>query len=650
MEHVHAQRPEPRAALLAGCILVATLVAYLPALQGGFVWDDDSYVTANRTLRDLDGLRSIWLEPGTTPQYYPLVFTSFWIEYQLWGTTPLGFHVVNVLLHATNALLVWLVLARLHVGGAWLAALVFALHPVHVESVAWITERKNVLSGCFYLAAALAYLRFALPHPTDSSGATRPLAAYVLSLVLFVGALLSKSVTATLPAALLLVLWWRGGRFPRRDLLALLPLVALGVASGALTAWLEVHHVGAAGLDWALTPLDRLLVAGRALWFYAGKLVWPAPLLFIYPRWVIDAGDWQQWLYPAAAIATLTALWLARRRLGSGPLVAALFFAGTLAPALGFFAVYPFRFSFVADHFQYLASIGLIALAAAAATRFIFGILHATRAIHAARVTLTIALALILGLLTWRQGHAYRDEQTLWLHTLAHDPDCWMAHTNLGAIRHTEGRTAEALEHWRAVVRQRPGDADALGNLGVALEALGRPAEATQRYLEALRIEPENVGIGMNLANLMARTGQAEQAIRCYELVIDIDPGRATAHMNLGRLRFERGELDAAIEHLRTATHLEPAKGLAWLNLGIALQAAGDPEEAIGAYRQALAHGADPLLAQVNLAAALLELDRRAEARAAILAALDLAPDHAVARRLLAEIDKIPDNNPDRER
>ncbi|MBU0640698.1 MAG: hypothetical protein KKB50_17685 [Planctomycetes bacterium] len=258
--------------LLLGVVLVAaTLAAYVPAMRGGFIWDDDYYVSDNQTLRTTDGLRRIWLEPGAVPQYYPLVHTTYWVEYRLWQDWAPGYHAVNVVLHALSALLVATALRRLQVPGAWFAALLFALHPVHVESVAWITERKNVLSGLFYLLAVLAYCRFA---NLDSNPARpgRCWGCYTLALALFLCALLSKTVTASLPAALLLLIWWKRGRIGGRDIAPLVPFFALGIALGLVTVWMEKHHVGAQGELWHLALAERLLVAGRAAWFYAGKL------------------------------------------------------------------------------------------------------------------------------------------------------------------------------------------------------------------------------------------------------------------------------------------------------------------------------------------------------------------------------------------
>ena len=310
-------------------ILLMTLLFYIPAMRGGYIWDDDDYVTNNLTLRTFDGLRRIWLELGAVPQYYPLVHTSFWLEYHLWQLHPFGYHLVNVLLHALNAILLWFILRRLSIPGAWLAAAIFALHPVHVESVAWITERKNVLSGFFYLSAILAYLRF-LRLDVISAIDRYHWGYYILALGLYLCALLSKTVACTMPAMILLLLWWKRDRIGWRNVLLLTPHFAVGVALALTTVWLEKHRVGAQGEEWAFSFLERCLIAGRALWFYASKLFWPHKLIFIYPRWQIDAGIWWQYLFPLAAVAVFPALWFFCKQIGKAPLTAALFFAGTL--------------------------------------------------------------------------------------------------------------------------------------------------------------------------------------------------------------------------------------------------------------------------------------------------------------------------------
>ncbi len=412
-------------------LLLATLAAYLPALRAGFIWDDDHYVTGNRTLTAPDALRRIWTEPGATPQYYPLVFTTFWAEHRLWGLDPAGYHAVNVLLHAMNAVLVALLLKRLPMPGAWLAGLLFALHPVHVESVAWITERKNVLSGLFYLLALGAFWTW------EEKGSRW---RYGGALALFALALLAKSVTASLPCALFLLRWVRGRPLDRRFLASLLPFLLLGAAMGLNTAHLERAHVRAVGPEWELSLLQRLSIAGRALPFYLGKLAWPSGLVFVqYPREVPPPGISLPLLWPLGVLAGGAALWLARGRTGRALQAAAAFFAVTLFPALGFVNIYPMRYSFVADHYQYLASLGPIALAAAAACRL-------------PRVVLAPPLP-ALGILPFRQSRVYETPQTLWEDVLSKNPRAWMAHDCLGQILANRKRDADidgAIAHYQA--------------------------------------------------------------------------------------------------------------------------------------------------------------------------------------------------------
>jgi tetratricopeptide (TPR) repeat protein len=519
-------RPTLLRALL---LLAAVLLAYLPALRAGYVWDDDSYLTGNRLLLSVDGLRRIWLEPTASPQYYPLVFSTFWLERRVFGLAPAGYHAVNVLLHAGVAFLVWRVLARLGVPGAYLAGLLFALHPVHVESVAWISERKNVLSGVFYLLALRAYLRhLGLRRPEEPE---RPGRDYWIALASFVCALFSKTVTSTLPVVVVLLAFWRGRPLTRGAWLRLLPFFAVGAAAGLHTGWLERHHVGAQGADWTLTLVERWLVAGRALWFYAGKLAWPQPLVFIYPRWRLDAGSLAQQLYPLAAVAALVVLLLARRRIGNGPLVACLAFGVSLFPALGAFDVYPMRFSFVADHFQYLASIGLIALAAAA----LVGAAGRLGLPATAGRTLAIGLLALLATRTALQASCYRDAETLWRQTLRHNPDCWMAQNNLAIVLSRRGDWSEARALWVEAVRLRPDDADSRSNLGYALWRLGEREQAIAQYRLVLGRHPDHEGARFNLAEALAAQGRLAAAAAEFARIVARNPAHLEAQLGLGR-------------------------------------------------------------------------------------------------------------------
>jgi tetratricopeptide (TPR) repeat protein len=555
------------------------VVAYAASVPNGFVWDDDDYVTANAALRSLRGLWQLWAEPGVVPQYYPVTFTSFWVEYRLWGEWAPGFHAINVLLHAANAVLVWRLLERLAVPGAWIAAALFAVHPVHVESVAWITERKNVLSGFWYLAAAWLFVtRVAGREP----GARGP--AYAGVVALFVLALLSKSVTASLPVALAIALWWREGRVRRSDLVLLVPLLVLGAAAGLLTASMERHRVGAVGPYWEQTFLERCLIAGRALWFYAGKLLWPHPIAFNYERWTIDAKDALQWVWPAAALAVGAGAWLGRTRLGRGPAAAFAFFAVTLAPALGFVNVYPMRYAFVADHFQYLASLGVLALVGAGLTRIAGS--------RAALASVPLLVALVV--LTHRQSLAYRDVTTLWTDTLDKNPRSVLALQNLGTIQYGWGNLPAALalyERARAVEPQQP---DVWNSIGLVQARLGRLDAAISSFERVLRIEPAHAEAARNLGSVLAAAGRRDEAIVAYERAVAVAPAMVEAREDVALLLIQAGRLADAEGQLREAIRIAPDAPGPRARLGATLGAQGRGAEALAAWHDAarLAPGA----------------------------------------------------------
>ena len=582
-------------------LTVAVTVSYIPAIKGGFIWDDPEYVINNPTLRSLEGLGKIWFGITQTssdsfrlrcetPQYYPLVFTTFWIEYHLWELDPMGYHIVNMLLHATSALLLWLLLARLSVPGAFAAALIFALHPVNVESVAWVTERKNVLSLLLYLLSASAYLRFALPNLSSSNAETPdkdrcPLPYYCLALVLFICALLSKTVTCTLPAALALILLWKKRPLGWRDLTPLVPFFAFGILLGLNTVFMERTHVGAQGEEWSLTFLERCLLAGRIPWFYAWKLVWPLNLVFIYPRWEINAGVWWQYLFPAATCLSVLALWLSRRRFGLGPLVAVLFFLGTLVPALGFFNVYPMRFSYVADHFQYLAGTGLITLIASSAVVAIRRLMPESRLFAP---TALATAALFLGCLTWNQGAIYKDQVALWRDTLAKNPSAWIAHSNLAEILVAQGDVKGAIRHCTAALKLKPDLPEAHGNLANAYYHLRRYDEAMDHYEEVLRLEPENVRAMNNMAATLEARGDLEGAVAQYHEAIRVAPDYANAHYNLANTLRKQGKIEEAVEHYTRAVDQSPEFVQARLRLGVLLKGRGDRVTAAEHLRVAL--------------------------------------------------------------
>jgi tetratricopeptide (TPR) repeat protein len=617
---------------LALALVIVTFVAYAPVWHAGFVWDDDAHVTQNLTLRSVDGLRQIWFEPQASQQYYPLQLTSYWIEYHLWGLQPLGYHLVNVLLHALNAVLLWRVLQRLGISGAWLAAAIFAVHPVEVESVAWVSERKNVLSGAFYLLAMLAYFRF---RPLTGAGKTDSpdWRFYPLVIVLSLGALLSKTVTCSLPAVIILLTWWKNGRVEKRDIWVLTPLFILGAGLGLATAWLEKHHAGAAGADWSLSILQRCLLAGRTLWFYVGKLVWPHQFTFIYPRWEIDASVWWQYLFSFAAVVVLVALWVLRRRIGEGPLVAALAFGGALLPALGFVDVFPFRYSYVADHFQYLAGVGVIVLIATAGARLCARTGQPGKIIATAGAPILI---LALGTLTWKQACVYRDSESLWQDTIAKNPNAWVAHDNLGSALMQSGKLDEAIHHYEQALRLKPDYAEAHYALGIALMLAGRVPEAIAYYEQALRLDPDYAEAHNNLGVVLKDRGKVPEAIMHYEQALRLNPDYAEAHNNLGVVLEDQGKVPEAITHYEQALRIKPDYADAHYNLGTALARVGRLQDAVEHYEQAVRIKPDKAEAHNNLGNALRDVGRVQDAVGHFEQALQIKPDYAEAHYNLA--------------
>jgi tetratricopeptide (TPR) repeat protein len=627
-------------------LIVIAVVSYSSTLNGGYIWDDDRYVTDNRNLTSVDGLVRVWTQPLTSPQYYPLVFTTFWLERQAWGLNPFGYHLVNVLLHASVASLLYYLLLYLEVSGAWLAALVFAVHPVTVETTAWITERKNLLSGLFYMLSAILLLRFygAGRRRARWLPDTHPL-YYYTGFFLFVCALLSKTVTCTLPVALFIVLWWKRGRIALREVLSLAPFLAVGAGMGLLTAWLERTHVGAQGADWSLSLGDRFLLAGRDICFYTWKLLWPFNLSFNYEHWAVDAAIWWQYLYPLAVAFVLLLLWMFRGRIGRGPIAAALFFAVSLFPALGFFDVFPFRYSYVADHFQYLACIGPISLLTSAAVCYVSEYQQRRLRFYTVGAVLLICF---LALNTWSLGHMYADAWTLWNDTLRNNPGSFLAHNNLGTILFKQGKEQEAKEHFAEAIRLCPAFENAHSNMGAVLTALGKFDEAIEQcneelkinprspkafllrgiactklgnnemaikdYDRAAEINPESADVYYHRGVAYAKLGDNSHAVSDYDRAIKIDPGYAEAYYDRGTTYFMLGNYTQAISDYDRAIDINPKLSEAYSNRGLAYARTGNYKRAISDYDRAIETHSDNGSIYYNRAVAYVRLGQNSQA------------------------------------
>jgi len=627
--------PRLRALAWAAVLLGLVLACYWPALRGGLVWDDASHVP-RPDLRSWAGLGRIWLRFGATEQYYPALHSAFWLEHRLWGDSTLGYHLANVALHALNCWLVMAALRRLGElrgpgglppGAAAGAAVLFAVHPVCVESVAWIAEQKNTLSLALYLLAGLAYL--------DFRGSGRK-GAYLAASGLFVLALATKTVTASLPAALLVALWWATGRVSwRRDGPALAPWFAAALAAGLLTAWIERSVIGASGGEFALPLGRRLLLASRDVWFYLGKLAWPRSLLFFYPRWDVarEAPGWYGYL--AASVGLTAALVALRGRL-RGPLAAWLFFVGSLFPALGFFNVYPFLFSYVADHFQYLACLGVLC---AASTGFAAAVARLGAPLRPVAWGAACLVAGALAVRANRQSLDYRSAEDLYRAVVAGNPASWKAHALLGdELLADPGRQAEALEQFERAVDLRPDDAEAQNNLGsLLLRTPGRRAEAPAHFEVAARCGPYLAEPHLNLADIWAREpGRAADALAQYREALRLNPGLVAAHFGLANLLSGfRGSEEEAIAEYGRALVLDPDNVPARVNLaGVLDGIPGREEEAIENYDRVLRAHAGLAPVHFNLAIALSRIPgREDEAIGEYLEALRLDPRMADAHK-----------------
>jgi tetratricopeptide (TPR) repeat protein len=537
----------PRPVLLGGLVMVlATLAAYWPVFSAGFIWDDDAYVTQNPLLTAPDGWERIWFSAHHQSQYFPLVFTTLRFEHALWGLDPLGYHVVNVLMHSINALLVWMALKRLALPGAWLAAAIFALHPVQVETVAWITELKNIESTFFYLLALLAWMRF---------GETNSWRFYALTFFLYVLALFAKTTACTMPAVMLLTLWLQKKPIHLQRMIQVAPFLITGVALGLFSIWWEKHlgnYQPRYGLSFSL--LERLLIATQAVWFYAGKLIWPVNLTFSYPRWDLNGGDPWQYLGMMGCVLVVVFLWQWRRTLDRGPAVTVLFFVAVLSPMLGFIPLFTFYYTFVADHYQYLACVGPIALFAGAATHFS----EKWRIHPSARHALAFFLLLVLATLTWQQAGAYQNLETLWRDTLAKNPASWLAHTNLGRLLTARGNLVEAEMHYRTALQLKSDNEDVRYDYGNMLVRAGRRDEAVTQYQQALQLNPMDPDVYNNLGVVLYQERRLDEAITCFRTALRYRPDYPDAHFDLGNALFVEHKFDEAVGEYREALRLDP--------------------------------------------------------------------------------------------
>jgi Tfp pilus assembly protein PilF len=536
----------------AAVLLVAIFVSYFPAMHGGPVWDDDYMLTQNRVMTEPGGLGRIFFDISAVKVYYPVTEAVLWLECRFFGLGDLtGYHVVNTLIHAIDTILIWRLLRRLNVPGSFVAAAFFGLHPVQVESVAWVTETKNTLSLFFYLATMWGYLRYR--RIIGDAPIRQRAILYFISLAAFALALGSKTTVTTLPPAALLITWWKTGRIKRSDILAIAPFFLLAIGSGMLTQWVELHTTGTWNPAWSLSPMQQILVAGRAICFYALELVCPIHLSFAYPRWHIDPGNVGGFVYPLAVVTMVAVLWGSRNRIGRGPVVAALFFAGTLMPALGFFHVLYQRYSFVADHFQYLASIGPLALLAAAIT-MAFSRINS----HGGYVAVVACLLIGLCVLTANSASRFRSDQAVWAQALSLDPDSPLAGVNYGSDLIDDGRYTDAEHYLNHTAKLHPESAAAWAGLGRIAETRRQFGLAMEYYQRAVQLEPIEPRFRFQLGNMLLIGGEFTQAAQQYKSAEQIDSDWAELHDNLGVCYLHMNRVDLAEAEFEEAMRLKP--------------------------------------------------------------------------------------------
>lgn len=665
-------------------LLVAVLSAYSFTIRhGGWIWDDDAHVTGNPALRKSDSLRDIWTDPKAVPpkQYYPLVHTTFWLQYprgdgaytcnlhdadatslkmameheaarpgHLMEPAAWPFHLVNILLHAVSAIILWRILRTLQIPGAFVAAAIWALHPINVESVAWITERKNVLSGLFYFLAAAAYLRFeslrcrmeissnpqaAIRYP-KSTVVPSPWPWYAAALLLFSAALFSKTTASSLPAAILLVLWWKRGRLSIRAIWPTIPLFVIGALLGLNTSRLETspYHVGAVGADWNIPYLDRFLIAGRAIWFYPWKLLWPSHLMFSYERWPINPRLIGQWVYPLAALWLLMILVVFIRRLSRGPLVAMLFYGGTVLPAIGLFTLYPMRYTFVADHYVYIASVGLIVPLVAGMAKLL-----SRSSLHPPRWSIISSAALLLAglaMLTWFQSRIYASAETLWADTLAKNPASWLARLHLVRIWTNEGRNLDqAIAMARENMKVRPNEEFLYGQYASALNAAGRKDDARDAYLLMLQKFPRSPQANHNLAVIYLDTNRLPEAVYHFRKELDVnrDPrANLITRSALAHALWSLGLRTEAEDELWSVVRGDPSNSSARYILAGWLLRRGDAPRAIQLLREVVLLNPRFVDARLALAQSLFDSGQYREAKAEFDRCLRIDPDNSTAR------------------
>jgi tetratricopeptide (TPR) repeat protein len=645
-------------------LILLVIQVYLPVWWAGFIWDDGKLSTANPCIVGPLGLKEIWTTKAA--DICPLTITTFWVEYALWGLPPLGYHLANVFQHAASAVVLWRVLLSLRVPGAWLGAALWAVHPVEVESVAWVSEMKNTESGLFFLLSILFFVRWLKAREIDGrkSGGWN----YALTLLFAALAMASKSSTVILPVVLCLCAWWTEGRWHWRNLVKVGPIFLMSAAATIPSIWTQNLQIANDSTPLHSWP-ERLVTAGDVVCFYLGKLIWPHPLITIYPRWQIDAGQWISYLPLLAVISVLFILWLKRESWSRPWFFAFAYFLVALFPVLGLASLSFSGLSFVADHFQYLASMGPLALAGAGMARFSDFVIPEKPWLQS---SLCAGLLLILGMTSWQRTWVYENEETLWTDTLAQNPNCCLGYVYLGLALVDKGHVDEGMTQYQKALEINPNYDAAYVSLGLALLQKGQVDEAVAQFQRALEINPDYAEAHLKLGDVLLQRNQTDEAIAEYQKTLEIDPtsvlvhdslglaflqkqqvdaaieqfqqaleinpNSAKARDNLGAALFNKGQVDAAIEQFQKGLKIDPTSAKAHNNLGLALGQKGQADEAMDQFQKALAINPNYAEAHNNLGIAFAKKRQLDEALAQFQEALRLRPDDNAAQIDLAKI------------
>jgi len=616
---------------ILGLILVlAVILVYQPVWYAGYIWDDDRHVTANPCIVGPLGLKEIWTT--SAGQFFPLVLTTFWVEHVLWGLNPLGYHLVNVFMHGACAIVLWRVLRGLQIPGAWLGAALWALHPVQVESVAWITEMKNTQSCAFYLLTTLFFVRWLgtkePPKRCDWN--------YALALVFAVLAMASKSSTVVLPIVLCLCAWWVEGRWQWHHLMRLAPVFLMAVVASAITLWPQTPDVTAiADPQFARSGPERVASVGDAAWFYLGKLIWPHPLMAIYPRWRIDAGQWVSYLPLLAVIVVMFILWFKRETRFRPCFFALSYFLVVLSPFLGLIDLSFWQYSFVEDHLQYLACMGPLALAGAGLVRLAEFVIPGRPCLQS---ILGAGVLLALGVLSWQQTWVYESEETLWTDTLAGNSNCFAGYANLGVVLRKKGQLDEAMVQFQKALAINPNLAATYNNIGDVLHEKGQVDEAIAYYQKALEINPNMAEAHNNLGNALLQKRRVDEAMVQFQKALAINPNLADVHNNLGNILFQRGQVDQAMIQYGKTLECDPHNTHAQVNLGSAFLQKGQVDKAIWQFQKILEINSNDADFHYNLGNALFRKGQFDGAIEQYQKALEINPNYAEAHNNLGAV------------